>query len=192
MSTSGALLDGSSVIGHCAATFALGDIGYAVLPWERPDNELTEAVNEESLDEAARMALDAARRAVGADRAWSDTFLEAVEATSLAGMGATYQSRLQMSPLMANRAGTVQGGVLLALVVRSAITVAGPSRVVASHIDFIAAASIERPLDAAPVTLRSGRKTSFIRTEIRQDGGLVASASIIARRSGNAFTTADT
>lgn len=95
-------------------------------------------------------------------------------------MTGTGPLRLVASALLANRAGTVQGGVLFALAARAAASaVDGPVRMRGGHLDFLSAGGVAEPLDATATVLGAGRRTSFARSEIRQHGRLVAAGSFV-------------
>lgn len=170
-STAGTVRDGGRAIGHCAATFALGSAGFTVLPWEDRAGVAVEPLAEDDLyDDEAEM-LAAVRSAEGAS--WSDAVLDA----AVTGAGPL---RLVASRLLANRAGTVQGGVLFALAARAAATaVDGPVRMRGGHLDFVSAGDVAEPLDATSTLLGAGRRTSFARAEIHQGGRAVAAGSFV-------------
>ncbi len=173
VSTAGTVRDGGHAIGHCAATFALGSSGFAVLPWEQRAGASVEPLAEHDLDDAEARMLGAVRGAAGTS--WSDAVLD----------DATHDGRLIASALLANRAGTVQGGVLFALAARAAATaVEGPVRMRGGHLDFLSAGDVAHPLDATSTLLSAGRRTSFARSEIRQEGRLVATGSFVQHAAG--------
>ncbi|OJY47719.1 MAG: hypothetical protein BGP03_33940 [Pseudonocardia sp. 73-21] len=168
VSTAGTVRDGDRAVGHCAATFALGSAGFAVLPWELRDAASVDPLAEPDLDAAETGMLAAVRAATGSS--WSDAVLD----------DAIRDGRLHASPLLANRAGTVQGGVLFALAARAAASaVDGPVRMRGGHLDFLSAGDVAHPLDTTSTLLGAGRRTSFARAEISQDGRLVAVGSFV-------------
>lgn len=171
VSTAGTVRDDGHAIGHCAAAFALGSAGFAVLPWEERAGAAVEPLDEADLDDAEAQMLGAIRAASGAG--WSDAVLDG----AVTGSGPL---SLVASPLLANRAGTVQGGVLFTLAARAAaLTVDGPVRMRGGHLDFVSAGDVSRPIVATSTLLSAGRRTSFARSEIRQDERLVAVGSFV-------------
>ncbi|WP_142271632.1 acyl-CoA thioesterase domain-containing protein [Mycobacterium sp. AT1] len=171
-STAGTLRDGGRAIGHCAATFAVASANATLLPWERQGAiDAVHPLAEDDLDAAEEHLLHAIRAA--GDRCWSDAVLEAsiTESTPL---------QITASDLLANRFGTVQGGLLFALAARAASQAAeGSTRVRGGHVDFLSAGDVTQPLDTAATVLSAGRRTSFIRSDIRQGPRLVATGSFV-------------
>lgn len=174
-SAAGAVLDGETPVGHCGATFALGRRLQVVMPWEQRDRVEPDPLTEDRLTdvEAAALATIRARNSTSAG-----------EALLAAGCepGGRDPSHLRLTPstLLANRSGTVQGGVLFALADRSA-ALASAGDLATGHAQFVSGADVAVPLDASSVVLRSGRRTSFVRTDVHQAGRLVATASFVRR-----------
>lgn len=86
---------------------------------------------------------------------------------------------LQPSPLMANRAGGVQGGVLVGLAVLAAT---GPAEALAGvHVDFASPATVSAEIHACITALRQGRRSRLLRVDLVQDDVLVAAATVTLR-----------
>lgn len=170
----GEVVVGGLPIGACLATFALPtreSSGMPPLPWEQ-------AAPAETTEGAAVPASTARERSLG----------DALVAADLTrdGDGAA-TGRLDASPLLANRAGQVQGGALAGLAVAAARAAAarpaaGP---VSAHVLFLRPAEAAA-LDVAASVLRAGRRATFARVDVSQGASLVASAQVVLGASTSA------
>lgn len=183
----GEVLVGGLPIGACLATFALpthGSSGMPPLPWER-----SAAKERRGSAAASPTAAHGDRKRSHSDgsaeaptaRAGERSLGDALVAPDLTrgGDGAAH-GRLDASPLLANRAGQVQGGALAGLAVAAARTAAeqpaaGP---VSAHILFLRPAE-PAALDVHADVLRAGRRAAFVRVDVNQGGSLVASAQVV-------------
>ncbi|MEO6882134.1 MAG: acyl-CoA thioesterase domain-containing protein [Mycobacteriaceae bacterium] len=176
------LLAGGAALGHAVVAFAVLGGGLPPVPWEQPSGtpDYVVAGAEDALDPAGRTALAQVRDA-GA-LSWSEALLQG--GCTRAGTSSTV---LQPSPLMANRAGGVQGGVLVGLAVLAAAgSVENAGQLDAVHVDFAAAASVSTEISASVATLRHGRRSQLRRVDLHQDTEheekvLVAAATVALR-----------
>ncbi|ROZ52884.1 hypothetical protein EEB12_29045 [Rhodococcus sp. WS1] len=171
LSTAGALRDEHTVIGHCTAAFAVGSAQAPRLPWEQSGGEAVAPLLKQDLCGPELQMFETVMAAES--ESWGDFILNT----------ATLRSpslRFQATPLMANRFGTVQGGLLFALAARGAsAATSGPSRVKVGHVDFLAAGDVTQELEVSATVLSAGRRTSFVRAEITQGERLVATGSFV-------------
>ncbi|MGC1212699.1 MAG: acyl-CoA thioesterase domain-containing protein [Micromonospora sp.] len=178
------------LIGQCLATFAVGAGGAAAtpLPWERsapppdavvPPGGLPDALTPDEREVLAAVG-ELARAGTGDGRSWSE---ELVAQRCMAGPSGG-SVRLRPSLAMRNRAGRVQGAVLFGLACASAVGTVTPVpiRTVSGHLEFLASAAADAPIDAEPVLLRATRQLFFVRSDLRQGDRLVASASFVFQR----------
>lgn len=174
----GTLLSGGGQVGLCAAAFAPQAGGLAPMPWEQRDAVPVAALTEADLTDEERQALAVLRDAPGHDRSLAQAALR--DALTVAADG---RLLLQPGPLLANRAGAVQGGVLLGLSVHAAECAAGGGLVTA-HTEFLAPAGPGEPVEALCRVLRAGRRTSVVQVELEQSGRLVASTAVLLAAAG--------
>lgn len=186
----GEFLRDGHVVGQCLATFAVGSGGAAAtpLPWERsapppdaaaPAGGLADALTPDEREVLAVVG-ELARAGTGDGPSWS----EALVAQRCAAGPSTGSVRLRPTLAMHNRAGRVQGAVLFGLASTTAVgtVVPVPVRTVSGHLEFLASAAADAPIDAEPVLLRATRQLFFVRSDLRQGDRLVATASFVFQR----------
>ena len=167
----GALFDDGSVAGRCLATFAVPRSGITAdpLPWEEPGGSAR-------TDEAER-AVPALARDLGLSPDGEQSLSEALLRSCCIDLEDGI--RLQPSPALANRAGSVQGGVLFWLAARAARVGACGA---CGSLRFIAPAHIGEPMTATAHVSGAERGAVTAHTEIGQRGRLVASGLFTYRR----------
>lgn len=167
------LLAHGAALGHAVVAFAVLGGGLPPVPWEQPAGaaEAIVARSEAALDETERAALALVRAAGGLS--WSEALLRG--ACTRLGTSTV----LRPSSLMANRAGGVQGGVLVGLAVLAATGSAdNAGQLDAVHVDFAAPASVSTEISASVSTLRRGRRSQLQRVDLHQEKVLVAAATV--------------
>lgn len=184
----GELVSNGKVNGRCLATFVVPEAGAesTAMPWE--DGA---AGREASVMDAAELTPaerdvvtsvgELARAGTRDGQSWTEALV--AEACSAA---ATHPAGLRLRPTVAmvNRAGRVQGAVLFGLAWAAAVKSVGPAsvRTLSGHMEFVASADPHTPIAADPVLMRATRQMFFVRSELRQDGRLVAAASFVFQR----------
>lgn len=170
------LLANDAALGHAVVAFAVLGGGLPPVPWEQPPGAADDvaARTEEALDPPGRTALAQVRSA--GPLSWSEALMQG----ACTRVGAS--TVLRPSPLMANRAGGVQGGVLVGFAVLAATgSVENAGQLDAVHVDFAAAASVSTEISASVTTLRHGRRSQLQRLDLHQDDVLVAAATVALR-----------
>lgn len=164
------LLANGAALGHAVVAFVVLGGDLPPVPWEEPAGAAERIVvrPEAALDETERATL-ALVRAAG-PLSWSEALLRG--ACTRAGTSTV----LQPSSLMANRAGGVQGGVLVGFAVLAAS--GSTDQFDAVHVEFTAPASVTTEIHASVTTLRQGRRSHLLRVDLHQDDVLVAAASV--------------
>lgn len=169
--TYGVLVRDGAVAGRCLATFAVPRSEHTAepLPWEEPSGSAR-------TDEAER-AVQALVRDLGLppEESLSEAVLRSCCTDLADGI------RLWPGPALANRAGSVQGGVLFWLAARAPRIEAPP---VSGSVRFVAPARTGEPLTATAHVSGAGRSTVTAHTEIGQAGELVASGLFTCPRTG--------
>jgi acyl-coenzyme A thioesterase PaaI-like protein len=166
-----AVVGAGGPLGSCLATFALAGAGATPgrpLPWEvdSPVPDEPEALGELSEEErTALAALDGHGALAGR-----------VAAPEWDG---TARGRLEAGPLVLNRAGAVQGGVLAGLACAAARRAAGreSARVAALHLAFLRPAP-SGELRVAAEVLHAGRRATSLRAEVMAGAAVVATAMV--------------
>jgi acyl-coenzyme A thioesterase PaaI-like protein len=188
-------------VGHASASFAVPSRGrQPVLPWDTPHSVGTDMPD--SIDPVALADLDEVEGVVFAvvtdttaaadSPSWGDRLIAAGSAASVGPDTATL--RFMPSAAFANRAGAVQGGVLVALAMRAAreamaaTPVEGreqldPDEVRASSVStrFVAAAQTQTELVVAARVSHRTRRTAFVQVSVTQAGAECATAGVICR-----------
>ena len=179
VSAIGTLRDGANAVGHCAGTFAKGPSGAPPLSWEQ-----AAALTLDPIDAAALTPVEASAREIierdrGSVTSWSERLFRAA-CTPLPGDDPS-RVRLDATPLLTNRAGGVQGGVLMALADLAAQRLANSDVLVSIHMDFITAGDVTKPITSRGRILRAARRTTACAIELEQDGRVVATATSLHR-----------
>lgn len=167
------VLSAGEVLGHGSVAFAVLGEGLPLIPWEHNDPVPTVVLAEGELTMDERVGLQHVR---GADaRSWSEAVLRGSTRRGPAGV------ELRPSTLMANRAGGVQGGVLVGLAVLAAEPPDEGTTLSSVQVDFAAAATLEAPVRARVEVLRTGRRSRLVRVDLLQEDYLVVAATVVLR-----------
>ena len=166
---------GGAVLGHGSVAFTVLGGGLTPIPWERPHP--TEAdpappgpLREEDLTADEQDALRHTRSTGG--HSWSEAVVRGSTTRGPDGLV------LRPTGLLANRAGGVQGGVLVALAVLAARAPVGSGVLGSVQVDFVSAATVDAPVLARPEVLREGRHSRLVRVDLVQGGTLVVTATV--------------
>lgn len=168
----GTVLAGGEAIGHASVAFALLGDGLTPIPWEHagPVPARSSALREDELTADERAGL-AHVRSAGA-HSWSEAVLRGATSVGAEGL------ELRPTGLLTNRAGGVQGGVLVGLAVLAAQAGDGGDVLSSVQVDFVAPATVGEPVLARVDALRSGRRSRLARVGLVQLGGLVVAATV--------------
>lgn len=192
------VVSGGRVVGQALAVFAIPGSAArsAPMPWETGGTPRTPrhasvgralqhlTVEEREVVEAVEQA------ALGSTQggpSWTEQLLaRACTVPAHEGDAAATGAVTRLHPTLAmrNRAGAVQGAVLFALSATVATAAVAPARVrvLSLHMDFVSAADAAVPVDAEPTLVRTTRRLSFLRVEVRQGGRTVATAGVVLAR----------
>ncbi|GAA0935683.1 hypothetical protein [Pseudonocardia zijingensis] len=181
------LRDEGAAIGHASATFAVPSRGrQPVLPWDDPEGiPAVEPLPRADLDEVEAGALGAmlgtaADGGAGSSLSWGDRVVEAATTTAAGDGRATLRFRPAGS--VTNRAGAVQGSVLVALATRAARAAAGgPVDVRSVGVRFADAAHTRTVLHVAARVEHRTRRTVFVDVQVTQDEAVRAAAGVVCR-----------
>lgn len=167
----GVLVHDGAVAGRCLATFAVPRSGITAEPlsWEEPGGS--------ARTEAAERTVPALARGLGIPLDGEQSLSEALLRSCCTDLEDGI--RLQPGPVLANRAGSVQGGVQFWLAARAPRVEARP---VCGSLRFIAPAHTDEPMTATAHVSGAERGTVTAHTEIGQGGQLVASGLFTYRR----------
>ena len=167
-------------VGGCSAAFVPQARGLAPMPWERHEDWAPVPVSD--LTAVERRAVDNVRGVAAPDRSLVEAALVAA-VTARAGTDAPAQ--LAPTALLANRAGVVQGGVLLGFSIHAAqLADTGPTELRTAHVEFVAPAGLGEVVTARCTVVRPGRRTRLLRVDLHQAGRLVATSTVLLRTAG--------
>lgn len=167
------VLAAGEVLGHGSVAFAVLGEGLPPIPWEHDAPVPTVVLAEDELTMDERVGLQQIRCADA--RSWSEAVLRGSTRRGPAGL------ELQPSTLMANRAGGVQGGVLVGLAALAAERPDEGTTLSSMQVDFAAAATLEAPVRARVEVLRRGRRSRLVRVDLLQEDYLVVAATVVLR-----------
>jgi acyl-coenzyme A thioesterase PaaI-like protein len=190
------LCDGGTAVGHASATFAVPSRGrQPVLPWDDPDGvPVADPLPRADLDEVEAAALGpVAGGGAVSSLSWGDRVVEAGTATTAADGRATL--RFRPTGAVANRAGAVQGAVLVALATRAARAAAGTAgqdtgtpgglvEVRSVAVRFARAAHLSTVLQVVARVEHRTRRTVFVDVVLSQDGATRAAGGVVCRIPG--------
>jgi acyl-coenzyme A thioesterase PaaI-like protein len=170
---------GGRPVGRALATFAVpARPGRAApLPWEvEPEDH---ARPPQPTPKERRLAADLVR-AAGDERSWAEELLlrccrrDDHEDRELLCLPA---------PVLCNRAGHIQGGVLFGLAAAAVNDDPAPwsTRTAVGHILYVAPASAHAPVRAIATPIHETRRTRFVRVDLHQCGEVVATATFTLR-----------
>lgn len=164
------VLAGGEVLGTGSVAFTVLGDGLPPIPWEQAGPTPAVPLDEEDLTPDERDGLRHCRSA--GTRSWSEAVLRGSTQRSSAGL------ELHPSTLMANRAGGVQGGVLVGLAVLAAEAPDGSSALGSVQVDFVSAATVDAPVKARVEVLRESRRSQLLRVALVQSDVLVVAATV--------------
>ncbi|MEV1243962.1 hypothetical protein [Nonomuraea sp. NPDC049750] len=178
----GSLRGPRTVVGHCAATFAIPTRGrQEELPWDNPEGThqhgTSAPLRPSDLSDDDQLLLRSVLAAQETDRSWGDHLV--MEATT----GSPDGYELIPTPAMTNRAGAVQGGVLFALAAHCAIARDERSRprLVSGTMRFLSGTDAAMPVTVVPLAEHATRRSVFAQVRILQDEDIRAVAGLVYR-----------
>jgi acyl-coenzyme A thioesterase PaaI-like protein len=178
----GELVSGDALLGRALATFAVPDRAERrpALPWEAGPDVVPGPVDLTPDERALARDLEAVRARDG--RSWAEELLAHACRRPVSEDPAL---TCRPTPVLRNRAGDLQGGVLFGIAAAAAgDAAAAASRVVSGHIVFAKRATAGSPVRAAPTAIRETRRTRFVRADVQQAGEIVATATFTLRPAG--------